>query len=173
MPTHLLVADAGPLIALAVADVLAQTLDLYRQLWVPQAVLDECIEHPDAPGVYSDAPGARAIRAALSGPGLHVIAQSEIAPLDPAYAQGLGSGEVAVLAYAAQHQHVVLIDDRRARRIAQRLQVSVVGSGALVLTLKAQGRVPSVAGILAVWQAHGYFVSAAVQAELLRRAGEI
>lgn len=167
MNTTLLVTDAGPLIALAVADVLPQTISLYKTLWVPQAVIDECTATPDAPG-------AAVIRAALSGkrPGLTLIAESEIATLDPAYAQGLGSGEVAVLAYAAQHGHIALIDDRRARAIAQRLNIITVGSGAMLLALKANGRIDSIRPALEAWQAHGYFVAPAIVGELLRRAGE-
>ena len=167
MSPTLLVADAGPLIALAVAGVLPQTIGLYKTLRVPQAVIDECTATPDAPG-------AAAIRTALSGkrPGLTVIAESEIAPLDPVYAQGLGSGEVAVLAYAAQHGHIALIDDRRARAIAQRLNIVTVGSGAVLLALKANGRVDSIRPALEAWQAHGYFVTPAIVGELLRRAGE-
>ena len=168
MRPTLLVADAGPLIALAVAGVLPQTISLYKPLWVPQAVIDECTATPDASG-------AAAIRAALSGkrPGLTLIAESEIASLDPAYARGLGSGEVAVLAYAAQHGHIALIDDRRARAIAQRLNIATVGSGAVLLSLKANGRIDSIRPALDAWQVHGYFVAPAIVGELLRRAGEV
>ena len=81
-------------------------------------------------------------------PGLARIAESEIAALDPAYAQGLGSGEVAVLAYAAQHGHIALIDDHRARALAQRLNIVTVGSGAVLLALKANGRIDSIAPAL-------------------------
>ena len=167
MNPTLVVADAGPLIALAVAGVLPQTISLYKTLWVPQAVIDECTASPDAPG-------APLIRAALSGkrPGLTLIAESEIAPLDPAYAQGLGSGEVAVLAYAAQRGHIALIDDRRARAIAQRLNIATVGSGAVLLALKASRRVESIRPALDAWQAHGYFVAPTIVSELLRRAAE-
>ena len=165
MPTPLLVADAGPLIALAVADVLPQTIALYQSLLVPQAVIDECTAMPSAPGIGP-------IQAALRGSALRVIAEADIAPLDPAYARGLGSGEVAVLAYAAQHRHVALIDDRRARGIAQRLGVVIVGSGAVLLSLKVHRHIDSIQPALKTWQAHGYFVAPAVVDDLLRRAGE-
>ena len=124
MTRPLLIVDAGPLIALSVASVLPQTIDLYKKLWVPQAVVDECL-------LDINAPGAAAIAQALHNRGLHVIAQTDIAPLDPAYALGLGSGEAAVISYAAQHHHIALVDDRKARKIAQRLQVRVVGSGSM------------------------------------------
>ena len=172
MSTPLLIADAGPLIALAVADLLAQTIDLYKKLWVPQAVIDECTE--DAYAL-----GAAAILQALQFGGLdglggiHAIPQSDITPLDAAYALGLGSGEAAVISYAAQHHHIALIDDRKARKIAQRLQVRVVGSGSVLLALKLSGQIEKIAPALRAWQAHGYFVAPAVASELLLRAGEV
>lgn len=161
---QLLVTDAGPLIALSVASVLPITLQSFEVL-APQAVLDECVADLYAPGA---APIANAMQQQL----LTVVPTAAITPLDAAYAMGLGSGEAAVLGYAAQHQQVALIDERRARRIAQRLGVPVVGSGAVLLALKSQGLISSVQTVLATWQAHGYYLSPELRAELLMRAGE-
>lgn len=164
-PGKLIVADAGPLIALAIAEVLPHTIALYKTLLVPASVVNECTADPSAPG-------ATVLAKLLRSRGIKMISESDISPLDAAYAQGLGSGEVAVLAYAAQHQHIALIDERRARRIAQRLHVPVVGSGAVLLALKASGSITSVRPALEAWAAHGYFVSPTVVDEIIRRAGE-
>lgn len=164
-PGTLIVADAGPLIALAIAEVLPQTIALYKTLLVPAAVAHECTAD-------STAPGAKVFAKLLRSKGIKIVNESDISPLDAAYAQGLGSGEVAVLAYAVQHQHIALIDERRARRIAQRLNVPVVGSGAVLLALKASGSIPSVQPVLEAWAAHGYFVAATVVDEIIRRGGE-
>lgn len=161
---QLLVTDAGPLIALAVADVLQITLQRF-DLLVPQAVLDECLSDSYAPGAAPIAEACRQLQ-------LTVVPDAAITQLDAAYAMGLGSGEAAVLSYAAQHGQVALIDERRARRIAQRLGVRVVGSGAVLLALKSQGLIASVQPVLAAWQAHGYYLSPKLQSELLARAGE-
>jgi predicted nucleic acid-binding protein len=161
----LIVADAGPLIALGVAQLLPAVLAHFGRLWVPQAVLDECTADISAPA-------ASAVLAASALPGWCVVAKHDIAPLDAAYAQGLGSGEVAVLGYALQHHYIALIDERRARGVAARLGVPVVGSGAVLLALKAAGRISSIKPAMAAWQAHGYFVAPPVAAELLKRAGE-
>ena len=164
-PGKLIVADAGPLIALAIAEVLPPTIALYKTLLVPAAVVHECTVDPTAPG-------AKVLAKLLRSRGIKIINESDISPLDAAYAQGLGSGEVAVLAYAARHQHIALIDERRARRIAPRLQVAVVGSGAVLLALKASGSIASVKPPLEAWAAHGYFVGLTIVDEILRRAGE-
>ena len=78
-----------------------------------------------------------------------------------------------MLAYAAQHGHIALIDDRRARAIAKRLDIATVGSGAVLLALKASGRVGSIRLALEAWQAQGYFLAPTIGSEVLRRAGEI
>ena len=166
MANPLLIVDAGPLIALSVASVLPQTIDLYKKLWMPQAVIDECL-------LEAHAPGAAAIAHALQNNGLHAVAQADIAPLDPAYALGLGSGEAAVISYAAQHKHIALVDDRKARKIAQRMRLRTVGSGSVLLALKLRGQIEKIAPALQAWHAHGYYVAPVVVNELLRRAGEL
>ena len=161
---QLLVVDAGPLIALAVAGVLPLVLKQF-ELCVPQAVLDECLTDPYAPG-------AVLIREFSSCAGFSFLSDKEINKLDSAYLMGLGSGEIAVLSYAHQHNKVALLDERRARRIARQLGVSVVGSGAVLLALKKSGAVASIRPALVAWQVHGYFLSAALQRQLLVAAGE-
>lgn len=161
---RLLVTDAGPLIALSVADVLPITLQHF-DVQVPQAVVDECLSDFYAPGAASIAEACRQQQ-------LTVLPNAAIMPLDAAYAMGLGSGEAAVLSYAAQHKQVALIDERRARRIAQRLGVQVVGSGSVLVALRYRGLIASVRPALAAWQTHGYYLSPKLQTELLVRAGE-
>jgi predicted nucleic acid-binding protein len=134
---QLVVTDAGPLIALAVAGVLPLVLKQF-ELCVPQAVLDECLSDPYAPG-------AALIREFSSWAGFSTLPDNAINKLDSAYVMGLGSGEVAVLSYAHQHSQVALIDERRARRVAHQLGVSVVGSGAVLLALKNQALLPAFA----------------------------
>ena len=161
---QLLVADAGPLIALAVADVLPLVVRQF-ELCVPQAVLNQCLADPYGPG-------AGLILEVSNGAGFTIIPEEATMTLDSAYAMGLGSGEVAVLSYAQQHSQVALIDERRARRVAQRLGVAVVGSGAVLVALKASGAMASIRPVLVAWYKHGYFLSPALQKQLLAAAGE-
>ena len=161
---QLLVADAGPLIALAVAGVLPLVVKQF-ELCVPQAVLNQCLADPYAPG-------AGLILEVSNGAGFTIILETATKALDSAYAMGLGSGEVAVLSYAQQHSQVALIDERRARGVAQRLGVAVVGSGAVLVALKASGAMASIRPVLVAWYKHGYFLSPALQKQLLAAAGE-
>ena len=167
MPQQLLVTDAGLLIALAVAEVLPLVLECFH-LTVPQAVLDECVNDAFAPGAVQIAQAFKKVRLA----GLTIIPNSVILPLDEAFAKGMGSGEVAVLSYAAQYLVTALVDDRRAWQVAKRLNVPVDGSDAILLTLKTRGAIASIQPALAACSKRGYFVSPKLRAELLMRAGE-
>ena len=165
MSAPLIVTDAGPLIALSVGEVLEQCLTLYDGLLVPQTILDECTTDASAPGA--------ALIASMHTRGrFQVVDQMLLAPLDPAFAQGLGTGEIAVLAHAAAHGLVAMIDERRARRVAKALNVPVIGSGAMVIQLKRRGLIDSVVPVLAAWKAHGYFLADAIRKEILLRANE-
>ncbi len=171
MTQPLIVADAGPLIALAVADLLPAALALFGKVLVPQAVLRECTADRYAPGAQAIA--ALLTQPASEGGALVVVTDAEIVPLDAAYTAGLGSGEAAVLGYALQYRYTALVDDRRARRVAQRLDVATVGSGTVLLALKSAGRIASIRPALEAWAAHGYYVAPKVVAALLERAGEV
>ena len=95
MNAKLIVADAGPLIALAVGGVLPLCTTLLGGLIVPEAVLIECTADVSAPGA--------AIVQDMGDSGtFQIIPAASLMPLDAAYAQGLGGGEIAELAYAAQ-----------------------------------------------------------------------
>ncbi len=166
MSAKFVVADAGPLIALAVGGVLTKAIDMLGGIAVPEAVLQECIGDVSAPG-------AQLISEAAKRPGVELIPSSALADFDSAFAHGLGSGEIAVLAYARQHNLLALIDERRARRVAQRLQIAVIGSGAVLVQLKLRGRIGSVKPALELWLQHGYFISPAVERDIVLQAGEL
>ncbi len=160
----LLVADAGPLIVLGLADLLALVAQLHGPLAVPAAVLAECLERPSLPG-------AAQIQDALAHGHLQPVLDGK--PSAPGnLLHGLGAGELAALAYAKTHGLTALVDERRARRTVQRLGIRLVGSGALLVALKRAACISSVGAVLDVWAAHGYFVADTVRAALLAAAGE-
>ncbi len=134
-------------------------------LMVPEAVLDECTSDISAPG-------ALILQDLLTARRFQIIPSASLMPLDASFAQGLGGGEMAVLSYAAQHGLLALIDERRARRAADRLGVSVIGSGTVLAQLKQQGLIDSVKPVLTAWRQHGYFVSEPVLTSILRLADE-
>lgn len=166
MTQGLLVVDAGPLIALAISNLLAPVFSVFGQLIVPQAVLNECLNDEYAPGVNE-------IKLALQNEFFQIIPKKDIEPLAIAYAMGLGSGEIAVLAYAAKHSCTVVIDDRKARRMAKQMNIATLGTGTLIVGLKLKGRIDSIRPCLQAWEQHGYFITDKVRDALLFQAGEL
>ena len=165
MRPKLIVADAGPLIALAVGGVLPLCLEMLGGLIVPEAVLQECVAD-----IY--APGALILQDLHRRQQFQTVATASLAPLDAAFAAGMGGGEITVLSYAKTHGLLALIDERRARRVAARLKVAVIGSGTVLAQLKRQGRIDSVQPVFAAWGQHGYFISELIKQDILRLAGE-
>ena len=113
-----------PLVALWTLNRLSLFKDLYTEVWIPQAVEDEFLEtEPIARQTSLD--NAAWIKTLPLNHPQRVLAYS-----------GLDHGEAAVLALAEEHNaRLVIIDERKARRYAQRLGFPITGTiGVLLLT---------------------------------------
>ena len=122
----LVVADAGPLIALAVSGVLPASVGMLGGLLVPEPF---CRTAPQT--------RQRPARPSLTIWSPRVVARSSRRPA--------------------------------LRRWMPR---PVIGSGAVLAQLKRQGLIDSVQAVIEAWKRHGYFVSQAVQSDILLRSGE-
>lgn len=159
-----LVADSSPLILLGSTGQIAFLRPLYGEVLVPPAVWDE---------VFRDGgtrPGAVAIAAQ---PWIRRRAISPV-PSTAARLGGMGAGESAALALAAtlSPPPFLLVDDRRARREADRLSVPTVGTGGILVLAKRAGLVAQVKPRLDVLRDAGWYASSGVIDSLLRSAGE-
>ena len=159
----LVVADSGPLIALAGVDCLAVLRGLFARVVMPTVVRDEIMAPP--PG----RPGAAAI---LTADWLEVL--SPPLPPDPFVREALDYGEAAVIALARSLGNAtVLIDEKRGRRVAATAyRLEVIGTAGVLVRAKASGLVPSVSAILRRIRENGYFLSDKLVRETLARAGE-
>ena len=85
-----------------------------------------------------------------------------------------GAGEAEAICLAVETAaDLLLIDDKKGRRLAQAEGVPCLGLPALVLAAGEQHLIPSVAGFLDLLERQGNFcLSASAKAELLRQAGE-
>src|ERR1043165_239683 len=129
----LIVADSSALIALAVCDGLDVILQVYDDLKIPEAVYMEIVA-PEKP--YSDALGAflaeRVVKVDVSR---WVVT-----------AGGLGRGEIEAMAlYKELSADALLIDDHRARMIAEYNQINCIGALGLILLAKQNGIISKVA----------------------------
>jgi predicted nucleic acid-binding protein len=91
----------------------------------------------------------------------------------PSLAGGLGEGERAVLAIGMQKpQAVLLLDDNRARRYANRRGMRITGTLGMVLAAKDRAMIPSVAAILDRLERCGFRLSDRTRRATLEMARE-
>lgn len=129
------VSDASPLIALAAVGHLDLLRELYGTVWIPESV------HREAAQAGSERPGSREILAAdwiHSRPvGDSVLVRALEGELD--------RGEAEAIALALEiRADLLLVDERRGRRAAQRLEVPILGTLGLLIEAKAKGLIPAV-----------------------------
>lgn len=87
--------------------------------------------------------------------------------------QNLGPGETDVLMLAAECDEVVVVlDDGLARRVADRLNIPVIGTLGLLINAKHAGLVPTVREHIDRLQVKGFRVSSLTRAAVLGLAGE-
>lgn len=163
----IVVADAGPLIALARVEQLSLLAALYGQIVVPEGVLTElCLE--------SHRPGARLLsdgfaQGLLRTHPLPADSTAELARLR----RVLDAGEsAAILLAQVLACRFLLIDERRGRVMARRRGIPVVGVAGVLLAAKRRGLLETVQPILLALSRQGYRLSDALITEVLRLAEE-
>ena len=156
------VANSGPIIALAVIGQLELLGKLYDRVVVPDAVFREVSGDPGRPGAAELTAATWVDRIVLD------------VPPDPLLAEELGAGEAEAITLAARrHARLLLMDDRRARRVAEAAYgLRVRGVAALVVAAKRQGFVGAVRPLLEAMRTRGYFLSDRVLTRACREAGE-
>jgi len=81
-------------------------------------------------------------------------------------------GEAEAIAVAQERGCRIILDDRKARMVAQRLGIPVTGTVGILLKAKGAGVIPTVLPLLDALDAHNFHVSRELRAEALRVAGE-
>ncbi|MDK9702892.1 MAG: DUF3368 domain-containing protein [Sulfuritalea sp.] len=158
------IADAGPLIALSRIDSLDLLHGLFGQVLVTEAVRDEALPAADYPG---KAVIARAFDAGwLACPGPF---DTSWQPVNP----GLDAGERSAIAAAVKMPGCLLIiDDRAGRAEAKSHRVAIIGTAAIIGLAKLQGLIPAARPILDRLQPAGYFVHPRIIEAVLQDIGE-
>ncbi|QQZ27333.1 DUF3368 domain-containing protein [Thiothrix subterranea] len=156
----LVVADSSALVAVAVCDGL-HWLDIrFQEVRVPVAVFNEC--------TVAGKPKADTLRDYLQGKTIPIdLCETIITPA------GLGDGELEAMSlYKHLHADFLLIDDRRARKVAIFNKLNTIGSVGMLIWAKDYGHVGEIrSGLLAIQQA-GIFLSDVVLQEALQLVGE-
>ena len=156
----LIIADTSSLIAIATCDGLNWLDTLFQELLVPRAVFDEA--------VTDGKPQAEKLKRFLTDK----VADSDLGQLIIA-APGMGKGELEAMAlYRKLHADRLLIDDLRARKVAQYNGLQIIGSVGILLMAKNQGLIPLIEPYLDMIQQSEVYLSSALVAEALKMAGE-
>jgi predicted nucleic acid-binding protein len=156
------ISNTSPLLYLYRIGVLDWLPTLCSDIWIPQAVVRE-LQAGQSKGYDAPMPGAYTW--------LQVV---EPRAVPSAWlALDIGAGELAVLALALEHpQRVVLLDDGRARRIAQAASLTVWGTLKVLLEAKSQGLTDRIAPHIDQLRASGLWMSDAIRQRVLALAGE-
>lgn len=128
----ILIADSSALVALSVCDSLDLLDQLFKEVYVPEAVYEECIQHGK--------PEAEALAEYLDDK-VCSVDMSHFVYLD-AYADA-GESEAMVL-YKQKSADKLLIDDKRGRKVAKINNINTIGSLGILLSAKQAGLIPVV-----------------------------
>jgi predicted nucleic acid-binding protein len=155
------IADAGPLIALARLERLDLLKRLFGTVLVTGWVADEVLTGGDFPVELQDLTNPDSQAQCRDLMNLHQIDMGEASAM--VLAQHLASqGDAAML----------LMDDFRGRSAAQHSGFSLIGTTGLLLLGKQVGAIVAVKPCLLALREHGYFLSDRLIASALEQAGE-
>jgi hypothetical protein len=156
----LIVADSSALIALATCDGLHVILQVYDDVKVPEAVYAEIVA-PEKP--QSDALGE--------------FLSDHVVKVDTTRwvlaAGGLGRGEIEAMAlYKELAADALLIDDHRARIIAEHNKINCIGALGLLLVAKQNGKINEVGPYIQKLRQSSIHYGDALLDRVLKLAGE-
>ncbi|MCL6591711.1 MAG: DUF3368 domain-containing protein [Firmicutes bacterium] len=128
----LIIADSSALVALAICDGLRLLDQLFEEIKVPQTVFNEV--------VVEGKPAAEILRHYLTGKTVYVDLVNVVIT-----SGGLGQGEIEAMAlYKTLQAEYLLIDDKRARKVARLNHISITGSQGVLLLAKHKGLISEV-----------------------------
>ena len=152
MPDSVTISNSSALIALDQIGLLGVLNQLYGTVTIPRAVAEE---------IGLALPKWLSVRSVQN--------QSLVQSLQ----MSLGPGESEAIALACECSvSRVILDDKKARRVARQLRLPVTGLLAILLQAKQQGFIASIREVIAELTAAEFFVSESLIDEALRRAGE-
>lgn len=160
----IVVSDASPGIALAAVERLDLLRELFGRIIVPEEVFQEIVAAEDG------APGVREVQAADWIERRAVKEQV----LVQALSLELDRGETEAIALAMEMQaDLLLMDERRGRKVAARLGLPVLGVLGILVRAKGAGRIGAVRPILgALHHRSGFRVGQPLYDRVLQEVGE-
>ncbi len=162
--SNIIVSDTGPLIALALIELLPKLNQLFEIVYVPDVVYEEATIDLTKPGAQSIEQIAKSSwfkikKVTLNGE-FEILADL----LDP--------GEAAAIALAKHKKALLLIDERKGRRVAQNHDIAVIGTATILIKAKENKLILSAKPLLEKLLLHGYRFSTNLVIDILERCNE-
>jgi predicted nucleic acid-binding protein len=157
------VSDAGPLIALAKANLLPILSALFQEVWIPPEVYREMLA--------KSSPECDWLRQALGGL-IQVAPHSPLPPEVVTATIGLDEGERHAIAFALHSGLLLVMDDLQARHACRRFGLRVTGTVGVLLRAKQEGLLVCVRPVLDLMQGQGYWFSKSLIEQATELAGE-
>lgn len=166
MPKKIIIADTGPLIALAILDLIKDLPQIVGEIIIPESVYNECVADLSKPG-------AQEIKHALGNQQikLHKISPSKLlVELTSVLDQGEAE---AILLYKQINADLLLIDEIKGRKVAEKQQISITGTVAILLKAKEKSVRPLVKPMIDKLLLHNYRLSNSLISHILKISGEL
>lgn len=157
------IVNSTPLIVLSNINYLHLLKDLYKDIYIPQAVYDEVTAKNDS--------ACQQIKNNLNW--IH-ICKIQDQSQKRMYQAKLHDGEVEVMILAQENQNkvLVIIDDNSAKKTAKYLGLTVTGSLGVILKAKKQGLIHSVITLMNQLIQNGFYITPEVYDFVKDEAGE-
>ncbi len=169
MTRRIVIADAGPLIALARIEALGLLRQLFGRVCITTTVRDEILP---AKTVFAE---AELLIHTLSEGWIEVVdvPPSDFKPLNP----GVDAGEASSIILANHWREagdavLIVMDDRAGRMEAKSRGLALIGLAAVIGLAKTEGLVPAARPLLERMIASGYFMGPSVVSEVLASVDE-
>ena len=161
MPETPVISNTSPLVGLWTLNLFSLLRELYTEVLIPAEVRNEffATEREAREATLKSAPWIRTVR--LRNPE-NVATHEEV---------DLGEAAVFVLA-EERDARLVILDDRDARRYAQRLGLPFTGTVGILLEAKESGFVDAVRPLLEVLLQNGIRLGPSLISDVLQQAGE-
>lgn len=169
MARHIVIADAGPLIALARIDALPLLREVFGRACITRAVHDEILPPT---GSFDD---ASALTQALNEGWIQVVETDWAGwqPLNPGVDAGEASSiHVACLWQKAGDTVLLITDDRAGRAEARTRGLALIGTAAVIGLAKTRGLVPAARPLLEQLRRSGYYFGRSIIEAVLTEIGE-
>ena len=85
----------------------------------------------------------------------------------------IGKGESSAIALAMEYPlSTIILDDYKARKIAERLGIKITGTIGVIIKAKVKGIIPAIKPILSKVKQNGFHISEELEIIALKEAGE-